>query len=259
MSKKIIPILSNYGLFFILLLLIILSSLVSPLFFSYLNITNLLIQSSFTGIIAVGMTFVILTAGIDLSVGSIVGFSSILFASLLHGSVFTFMPDTIFVYDGAPKLTPVFPFPLNFVFVLIVGACIGFFSGFISYKQGIHSFIITLAVMIFTRGLAISYTHGQPLFGMPEYVNFLAYGKLLHIPMPVIVWNARSALFICPPEIYTFRAGDLCCRRRGRSCTIIRDQSWPLPNFPLHCFWIFFSPGRSDDVRSGSLRGPENC
>ncbi|MDY0093121.1 MAG: ABC transporter permease [Candidatus Vecturithrix sp.] len=192
MPHKIIPIISNYGLFFILLLLIILSSILSPLFFSYLNITNVLIQSSFTGILAIGMTFVILTAGIDLSVGAIVGFSSILFASLLHGAIFTFMPDTIFIYEGAPKLTPVFPMPFNFVFVLCIGVLIGFLSGLMSYKLGIHSFIITLAVMIFTRGLAISYTHGQPLFGMPEYINFLAYGQFLRIPMPVIVWIIAS-------------------------------------------------------------------
>jgi len=196
MREKIISLLSNYGLFFILLALVIISSIVSPLFFSYLNIANLLAQSSFTGILATGMTFVILTAGIDLSIGSIVGFSSILFASLLHGSIFTFMPDTIFIYEGVPKLTPIFPLPVNFLFVLLIGSFIGFLSGLISYKFGIHSFIITLGIMIFVRGLAISYTHGQPLFGMPEYVNFLAYGEVLYIPMPVIIWIVASIFSI---------------------------------------------------------------
>ncbi|PIE34790.1 hypothetical protein CSA56_06830 [candidate division KSB3 bacterium] len=196
MQEKVLSVLSNYGLFLILLVLIIVSSIISPLFFSYLNIANLLSQSSFTGILAVGMTFVILTAGIDLSVGSIVGFSSILFATLLHGSIFTFMPETIFVYDGLPELTPVFPLFINLLFVLFVGAFLGCISGLISYKLNIHSFIITLAIMIFVRGLAVSYTHGQPLFGIPDYVNFLAYGEVLRIPMPTIIWIAASIFSI---------------------------------------------------------------
>lgn len=196
MRKKIVVIVSNYGLFLVLVALVILSSLLSPLFFSSLNIANVLGQASFTGILAVGMTFVILTGGIDLSVGSIVGFASILFTSLLHGSIFTFMPDKIFIYDGEPKLTPLFPPFTDFLFVLLIGAVIGLISGVLSYKFSIHSFIITLTIMIFVRGLAISYTHGQPLFGVPPYIEFLAYGNFLYIPMPVIIWVAASVFSI---------------------------------------------------------------
>ena len=194
MREKILTLVSHYGLFFVLVGLVIISSIVSPLFFSYLNIANVLLQASFTGILAVGMTFVILMGGIDLSIGSVVGFASILFASLLHGSLFTFMPDKIFVYEGVPKLTPLFPTFTDFLFVLLVGAFIGFINGALSHKFKIHSFIITLTMMIFIRGLAISYTHGQPLFGVPEYINFLAYGQLFRIPMPVIIW-AITCLF----------------------------------------------------------------
>lgn len=194
MRERLPQLLSDYGLYFVLILLVVVSAVLSPLFFSYNNLANLLTHSSFNGLLALGMTFVILTGGIDLSVGSIVGFSSILFATMLHGSVFTFMPENIFIYEGVPNLSPVLPLGLNVLFVLLVCSALGLISGSISYRFRIHSFIITLSMMIFIRGLAVSYTHGQPLYGMPEYVDFLAYGKVLHIPMPAVIWILASLL-----------------------------------------------------------------
>jgi ribose/xylose/arabinose/galactoside ABC-type transport system permease subunit len=178
----------RYGLAIVLGLLFVFSASISPLFLTPRNLTNLLTQVSFVGIISVGMTLVILTAGIDLSVGSIVGFSSILFATLLHGKLFTFMPDEIFVFTGDFALTPLLPVPFNAVLVLLVGATIGLVSGSLSYKLKIHSFIITLGMMIFIRGLGRSYTDGQPLFGVLPYVNWLAYGSVLGVPAPVAMW-----------------------------------------------------------------------
>lgn len=194
MKPKANQVLADYGLYIVLLALVAVSAILSPLFFSYNNLANLLTQSSFSGLLAVGMTFVILMGGIDLSVGSVVGFASILYATVLHGSFFTFMPEEIFVYTGAPTLTPILPLPLDILFVLLVGALIGFISGFLSYRFRIHSFIVTLCVMIFIRGLAVSYTHGQPLFGVPDQVSFLAYGLVAKIPMPTIIWLGASLL-----------------------------------------------------------------
>jgi len=194
MKLKANHVLADYGLYLILLVLIVISVILSPLFFSYNNIANLLTQSSFSGLLAIGMTFVILMGGIDLSVGSVVGFASILYATILHGSFFTFMPEEIFIYSGAPKLTPILPLPFDVLFVLLVGAFIGLISGFISYRFRIHSFIVTLCFMIFIRGLAVSYTHGQPLFGIPDPISFLAYGLVAKVPMPTIIWLGISLL-----------------------------------------------------------------
>jgi len=194
MKPKPNRVLADYGLYFVLLALVLVSAILSPLFFSYNNLANLLTQASFTGLLALGMTFVILMGGIDLSVGSMVGFASILYATVLHGALFTFMPKEIFVYQGAPKLTPILPLPLDVLFVLAVGAFFGLISGFISYRFRIHSFIVTLCVMIFTRGLAVSYTHGQPLFGVPDSISYLAYGLPAKIPMPTIIWLGASLL-----------------------------------------------------------------
>ncbi len=194
MRKRNLDLLSGYALYLVLLGLAAGSALLSPFFFTWPNLANLLTQSSLTGLLALGMTFVILTGGIDLSVGSLVGFSSILFATLLHGAFFTFMPEEIFIYQGAPKLTPILPPGLDVLFVLAVCGLIGFVSGSISYRFRIHSFIITLALMISVRGLAVSYTHGQPLYGVPPYVEFLAYGTFLFLPMPAVIWLGASLL-----------------------------------------------------------------
>ena len=127
-------ILKRYGLFVVLIILIIASAIMSPLFLTPRNLVNLLTQASFIGILAIGMTVVVLTAGIDLSISSIVGFASIFFATLLHGKFFTFMPEEIFVYRGANDLSPLFPVPFNLLTVLIAGAFFGVISGTLSYK-----------------------------------------------------------------------------------------------------------------------------
>ncbi|MEN6382347.1 MAG: ABC transporter permease [Rectinema sp.] len=194
MKPKMSNFISDYGLFFILVVLVIMSALLSPLFFTYANLANFFTQVAYNGLLAIGMTFVILTGGIDLSVGSIVGFSSILYATLMHGSFFTFMPNQIFMYKGSPVLTPILPFPMDIIFVLAIGALIGFLNGAISYKFRINSFIVTLCMMIFIRGLAVCYTNGQPLFGVPDAVSYLAYGVPFKIPMPTIIWLLTGAI-----------------------------------------------------------------
>lgn len=179
---------TKYGLFFIFLGLIILSSLLSPLFFTYANLANFFSQIAYNGILSIGMTFVIIMGGIDLSVGSIVGFSSILYATILHGAFFTFMPKEIFIYGQAPTLNSILPFPFDVFFVLFIGGLIGYLNGAISYRFRINSFIVTLCMMIFIRGLGICYTNGQPLFGVPDLINSLAYGAIAKVPMPTIIW-----------------------------------------------------------------------
>lgn len=200
MKSKALSLLSDYGLFIILISLIALSALLSPLFFTAANLKNFISQASYNGILAVGMTFVILIGGIDLSVGSIVGFASILYGTLMHGNFFTFMPNEIFIYKGAPVLSPALPLPLDIIFVLLVGALLGFITGSISRRFRIHSFIVSLCMMIFVRGLAVSYTNGQPLFGVPDPVSYLAYGELFGIPVPALIW-----LIICIAAIWLLK------------------------------------------------------
>ena len=125
-----------------LLVLIIIVTILSPSFLSTKNIFNILRQTSVNGIIAAGMTFVILTGGIDLSVGSILAISGAVCASLLASG-----QNIIIAVLAA----------------LIIGAMVGFLNGFIITKGKLQPFIATLATMTILRGLTLVYTDGKPI------------------------------------------------------------------------------------------------
>ena len=125
-----------------LLVLITIVTILSPSFLSTKNIFNILRQTSVNGIIAAGMTFVILTGGIDLSVGSILAISGAVCASLLA--------------SGQNIIIAV-------LVALIIGAMVGFLNGFIITKGKLQPFIATLATMTILRGLTLVYTDGKPI------------------------------------------------------------------------------------------------
>lgn len=153
-----------------LLTLIVVVSILSPSFLSSKNIFNILRQTSVNGIIAAGMTFVILTGGIDLSVGSILAISGAVCASLLVSG------KGIFVAVLA---------------ALVIGALVGFLNGFIITKGKLQPFIATLATMTILRGLTLVFTDGKPItLGSGDLA--VAFGKIgggtiLGIPTPAII------------------------------------------------------------------------
>jgi len=150
------------GLLFLCLVLWILT----PYFLTISNILNILEQSSINAIIAVGMTFVIITAGIDLSVGSILAFSGVVLASTLNAGV---------------------PLPLALAAGLAVGSLCGLVNGFLVSLGKLPPFIVTLGMMSIARGGALLFTSGRPISGFAEGFRWLATGKLLYIPMPFII------------------------------------------------------------------------
>ena len=153
-----------------LLALIAIVSVLSPSFLSTKNIFNILRQTSVNGIIAAGMTFVILTGGIDLSVGSILAISGAICASIL--------------VNGQNIVIAVLA-------ALLVGAVVGFLNGFIITKGKLQPFIATLATMTILRGLTLVYTDGKPItLGSGEIaLNFgqIGGGKILGIPTPALI------------------------------------------------------------------------
>ena len=153
-----------------LLALILVVSILSPSFLSTKNIFNILRQTSVNGIIAAGMTFVILTGGIDLSVGSILAISGAICASLLVSV------QNIFVAVIA---------------ALVVGTVVGFINGFIITKGRLQPFIATLSTMTILRGLTLVYTDGKPItLGSGDLaLNFgqIGGGKILGIPTPALI------------------------------------------------------------------------
>lgn len=149
-----------------LLVLCTIVSVIAPRFLTVGNITNVLTQVSVNAIIAVGMTFVILTGGIDLSVGSIVAITGAVAASL----------------DKAH-----FNIVMIILIVLVIGAIIGYLNGFIIAKCNIQAFIATLATVTVFRGVTYVYTQGNPISGLGKSFMALGNKKAAGIPLPVII------------------------------------------------------------------------
>ena len=163
-------IIGDLGISLALLLEVILFSILSPHFFTADNILNVTLQTSITAIIAAGMTFVILTAGIDLSVGAMVAFSGVIVTSILKLG----MPFSL-------------SFPLGLSAGILIGICSGSLASLFVTKFNITPFIVTLALMTILRGSAYMYTQGRPIWGLPEEFSFLGSGRVLGIPVPTIM------------------------------------------------------------------------
>ncbi|WP_173645594.1 ABC transporter permease [Brevibacillus laterosporus] len=153
-----------------LFLLVIILSIVSSDFLTVSNIFNVLRQVSINALIAFGMTFVILTGGIDLSVGSTLALSSVLSAGLMASG-------------GDPFLA--------IVVGLLAGLVMGAFNGILVAKGNVAPFIATLATMTVFRGLTLVYTEGKPITGLPDSFGLVGKSFFLQIPMPVI-WMLLS-------------------------------------------------------------------
>ncbi|WP_197490792.1 ribose ABC transporter permease [Brevibacillus sp. SKDU10] len=153
-----------------LFLLVIILSIVSSDFLTVSNIFNVLRQVSINALIAFGMTFVILTGGIDLSVGSTLALSSALSAGLMASG-------------GDPFLA--------IAVGLLAGLVMGAFNGILVAKGNVAPFIATLATMTVFRGLTLVYTEGKPITGLPDSFGLVGKSFFLQIPMPVI-WMLLS-------------------------------------------------------------------
>lgn len=131
-------------------------------FFTVTNVENLLRQASLWSIIAVGQTFVIITAGIDLSVGAVIGFSGVVVAMLMQANV------------------PIAP---AILITLLVGVAIGLFHGFGVLRLGLPPFIMTLATLTALRGIGYIMTDGAPISGFPDAFTNFSVDYFLGIPL----------------------------------------------------------------------------
>ncbi|PFG44987.1 ribose transport system permease protein [Georgenia soli] len=154
------------GILVVLVLLVGLMALIAPNFASTNNLLNIARSISINAILAAGMTFVIITAGIDLSVGSIMAVSGVV-------SVLTAMA-------GAPS-------PVAILAGVLAGAVAGLLNGLFIAYMALAAFIVTLASMTFLRGLAYTMTGGQPIVDNALNFRDLGNGYIAGIPVPVIV------------------------------------------------------------------------
>ncbi|MFS0891629.1 ABC transporter permease [Peribacillus frigoritolerans] len=182
-SLSIKNILKKYNLFFIFLGFILIGSILSDQFLSVQNLLNLLQQSSFVGIVSIGMTFVILVAGIDLSVGAVLALTGML-VSILLGT----------------GMTPI----LAIVITLITGSFLGFVNGFVSTKFKVPAFIATLAMMVSARGLALLSTNGEPIYDLPEGFTALGGNVFGKIPFTAMVWITLTIVALVVLKYTTF-------------------------------------------------------
>jgi ribose transport system permease protein len=137
----------------------------SPHFLTVSNLLNIAEQTSINAIVAVGMTFVILSGGIDLSVGSLVALAGVVLGTALKGGQ---------------------PLPIALVLGLAVGLASGLINGGLISWGGLPPFIVTLGTMSIARGAALLYTEGRPVSGFDEGFRVLATGRVGFIPAPVI-------------------------------------------------------------------------
>lgn len=159
---------TKLGPFIGLVIITVILGLLSENFFTLNNILNLLRQVSVNALIAFGMTFVILTAGIDLSVGSLLALGSALTAGLLTSG----MDPMLAVLIG-----------------LLIGLALGAVNGLIITKGKVAPFIATLATMTIFRGATLVYTDGKPITGLSDSFTFQMIGKgyVFGIPFPAIL------------------------------------------------------------------------
>jgi ribose transport system permease protein len=154
------------GILAIFIISCIILSVASPYFLTVSNLMTVIRQFSMTAIISVGMTMVIITGGIDLSVGSIVALAGCVSAWLLVGG---------------------YPIPLAIVVGCVLGLGLGLVNGLLVVGIGLPPFIATLGTMGIARGLALVITRGYPIQPLPDAFLFWAQGYLWVIPVPVVI------------------------------------------------------------------------
>lgn len=159
----------------VLAILVVTMSFASPYFLSVANIFNVILATSTIGILALGATFVIGSAGIDLSVGSILAFAGVIGAAVVANL-------------GLPWWTAIFA-------CLLAGAFAGWINGLIVTYGGVPAFVVTLGMMGVARGVALLITNGQAIYGLPEPLLFLGQGRPFGIPVPAIAF-VLSALVL---------------------------------------------------------------
>jgi ribose transport system permease protein len=159
----------KYNTIFIFILLLVFSALISDVFFTSVNLSNLLKQVSGIGVISIGMLLVILTGGIDLSVGSMVALLAVTFAILVNVVIL----------------------PVAIVLTIIIGFALGSVSGYLVAYQRMAPFVATLALMTIARGLGFIYSKGSPItFKTPggEFMSNFANNSTIGIPNIAIVF-----------------------------------------------------------------------
>ncbi|AQS53057.1 Ribose import permease protein RbsC [Jeotgalibaca dankookensis] len=156
----------TYGILIFLIVLFVVLSFSSSYFFTIGNLTTVLRQVAVVGIITVSMTMIILTGGIDLSVGSMLGLCAVILAKLM--------------VQGTNMI-------LAIIITLVVGTILGLFNGFLINEINISPLISTLGTMTIFSGATYILTGGEGIFGFPSQFSFIGQGYVWNVPVPIII------------------------------------------------------------------------
>jgi len=173
-SHRLQNMLRRYSVALILLAISLVFAVTSPNFLEPSNLLNIGLQTSIIAIVAIGMTFTILTAGIDLSVGSVMALSGALAAGLA-------------VRNGLGTVPAI-------LLALLAGTAFGAINGTLIVRGGIPPFVATLATLAVARGLTLVYTQGRPIAGLDKSFVWLGNGRILGLPVPVILMIAAAII-----------------------------------------------------------------
>ncbi len=164
--SNITRLLRRLSVFLVLIGMALIFALATPRFLRMSNLLNVAVQTSIIAIVAIGQTYVILTGGIDLSVGSLIALTGAIAAGLATSG-----------FGTAGGITA----------ALLLGLLLGAVNGVLVVKGRLPPFVATLAMLAIARGLTLFYTQGRPISGLPESFIFLGSGRLLGVGVPVYV------------------------------------------------------------------------
>jgi inositol transport system permease protein len=176
-TQMLSSIFSKYGIFLIFAVMVLAASLLSPAFLSTTNLINIVRQMSIVGLIALGVTGIIVSAGIDLSSGSVVGLTAVVAASLAQS------PDNTGAFFPGLHL----PLFVPVAAACLVGSLVGLINGTLVAKARIPPFIATLGTFTAIRGAANLYTSGRPISDLTDDYDFIGQGDVFGVPVPIII------------------------------------------------------------------------
>ncbi|MEA4910025.1 MAG: ABC transporter permease [Chloroflexi bacterium] len=166
-GRKAINIFLKYGIYLVFVILCVGVAIASPVFLTVQNLSNVLLQTSTVGIIAVGMTFVIIARGIDVSVGAIVALSSAVAVTAMK-------------VDNQPWW-------MGLILIFAVALAVGLANGLSSAYLRMPPFLVTLATMTVARGMVLSISQGQNYWGLPDFYPNLGLGTVGPLSIPVVI------------------------------------------------------------------------
>ena len=178
---------AKYSALIFLIVLIAVFTLLEPRFLHPLNQLNVLRQVSISGLIAIGMTFVILTAGIDLSVGSLVALTGLVGAYVAKGGLADRFAVGASVDAGNPAL-------FAMAAAIAVGVAAGGLQGLVITRLKVPPFVVTLGGLTAFRGAALLFSEGGPISGFDKSYTWWGQGRIGIIPIPVIIFAAAAII-----------------------------------------------------------------